>query len=134
MVAMLSAATAGCSGGGGGGGGAGSPTIPDAPPSDPPPSTPPSDPPATGTVVVNLTGNLSFDPPQVRIARGATIRWVNQVNLFHTITPDGHSEWTRQEMNDAGDAFEHAFNRSGTFRYFCEPHRAFGMIGTITVE
>ncbi|NIP59714.1 MAG: hypothetical protein GWM92_15470 [Gemmatimonadetes bacterium] len=81
-----------------------------------------------------MTTSLAFDPDDVTINVGDTVTWENEADIFHTITPDGHSEWTRQEMNDAGQQFQHTFNTPGTFDYFCEPHQAQGMVGTITVQ
>ncbi len=83
---------------------------------------------------ITLTTSLAFDPDDVTINVGDTVTWENEADIFHTITPDGHSEWTRQEMNDAGQQFQHTFNTPGTFDYFCEPHQAQGMVGTITVQ
>lgn len=83
---------------------------------------------------ITLTAGLAFDPPDVTIAVGDTVTWESEANIFHTITPDGHSEWTRQEMNSAGDTFTHTFDNAGTFDYFCEPHQAQGMVGSITVQ
>ena len=85
-------------------------------------------------VEVNLTSGLAFTPADLTIEVGTTVRWVNDAAMFHTITPDGHSEWSRQEMTSAGQTFEHTFGSEGTFPYYCEPHQAQGMAGTITVE
>lgn len=85
-------------------------------------------------VEVHLTSSRTFSPADLTIEAGTTVRWVNDAAIFHTITPDGHTEWTRQEMSSAGQTFEHTFSSEGTFPYFCEPHQAEGMTGTITVE
>ncbi len=84
--------------------------------------------------VINLTGALTFSPDDVTISPGTTVRWVNQTNLEHTVTPDGHSEWTEWETTASGQEFEHTFGTTGTFEYFCEPHLANGMTGVIRVE
>jgi plastocyanin len=59
---------------------------------------------------------------------------VNGASIFHTITPDGHSEWEEVSMNNEGDEFTHVFNTPGEYPYYCDPHRGAGMTGTITVE
>lgn len=87
-----------------------------------------------GVVEIHLTSGDRFDPSSVTISPGTTVRWINDIARFHTITPDGHSEWSRQEMTDAGQVFTHTFNNTGTFDYFCEPHESVGMVGTIIVE
>lgn len=85
-------------------------------------------------VVIELTSELTFSPDNVSIEPGTTVRWVNGADIFHTITPDEHDEWTRVEMDTADETFEHTFNTAGTFPYYCEPHLSAGMTGTIVVE
>lgn len=85
-------------------------------------------------VEIHLTSANLFDPSSLTIPVGTTVRWVNDITRLHTITPSGHSEWSRQEMTSAGQTFTHTFNAIGTFNYFCEPHESAGMTGTITVE
>ena len=88
----------------------------------------------SNVVQVNLTASLTFDPDSVKIAPGTVVRWVNGADIFHTVTPDGHSEWVRQEMSTTGETFEHTFDTAGSFPYFCEPHQGQGMTGIIVVE
>lgn len=88
----------------------------------------------SGTVPIELTANNTFSPDNVTITTGTTVEWTNGSATFHTITPDGHSEWQRVTMNQDGETFSHTFNTAGTFDYFCEPHQGAGMTGTITVQ
>jgi len=85
-------------------------------------------------VEVILTSSFTFSPSEVTISPGTTVRWVNAAAIYHTITPDGHSEWSAATVTQAGQTFEHTFQAAGTFPYYCEPHRALGMAGTITVQ
>ena len=87
----------------------------------------------SGVVEVAAMGDLTFSPADVTIEPGTTVRWVNNSDLFHTVTPDGHSEWSHQDLA-SGATFEHTFETEGTFPYYCEPHLSQGMTGTITVE
>ncbi len=107
-------------GGGGGGGGNGGPSGPgdDLPDGD-----------------VTLTGT-TFQPENLTVDRGTTVVWVNSVTVLHSITPDGHAEFSRVEVNQRGDTFQATFDEAGTFEYFCEFHGApgVGMHGTITVR
>ena len=52
---------------------------------------------------------------------------------FHTFTID---EIEIDEVVDGGQTtkFQISFDRPGVFRFYCIPHEAFGMVGTITVE
>ncbi|MGH7502445.1 MAG: cupredoxin domain-containing protein [Longimicrobiales bacterium] len=84
-------------------------------------------------VEVRLT-DFAFSPANIAINRGTRVRWINTTNTFHTVTPDGHSEWQRWPTSTAADTLEHTFTTAGDFAYFCEPHRTIGMVGAITVR
>ncbi len=84
--------------------------------------------------VITLTNGLTFSPSTVTISPGTTVRWVNGTSLSHTVTPAGHSEWSRWATSSQNQTFEHTFGSAGTFAYFCEPHQAAGMSGVITVQ
>lgn len=86
-----------------------------------------------GVEVIDLSGT-SFSRPQLTIPAGTTVRWVNKDGVFHTVTPDGHSEWSSASLNQQGQTFEHTFNSAGSFPYYCQPHKSAGMTGTITVQ
>ena len=88
----------------------------------------------SNTVEVHMTSGLRFDPAEVTIEPGTTVRWINDANIFHTITPDGHSAWSRATVSSAGETFSVTFNTEGVFPYYCEPHQSQGMTGTVTVE
>lgn len=98
--------------------------------------TDPGDPePPTGeATVIDLTSSLTFSQADVTVSAGTTVRWVNQANITHTVTPDGHTEWTEWVTDTSGQSFEHTFDEVGVYAYYCEPHRADGMTGVIRVE
>lgn len=75
-----------------------------------------------------------FSPASLTVQEGESVEWIHVGGNFHTITPDGHSEWERQGFPTGSDPFVHTFNSAGTYEYFCEPHVNEGMVGTITVE
>lgn len=83
---------------------------------------------------VDATADFTFNPSSLNIDAGTEVRWMNASAVLHTVTPDGHSEWTRVELGDQGDIFVHAFTDPGTYEYFCEPHVGQGMTGTIIVN
>lgn len=88
----------------------------------------------TGNIVEVTLTNYEFTPGDLTIEPGTTVQWVNQTNTFHTITPDGHSEWTEGTVSQTGDTFTHTFDTEGTFPYYCNPHRSLGMTGSVTVQ
>ncbi|MGK7311851.1 MAG: plastocyanin/azurin family copper-binding protein [Candidatus Longimicrobiales bacterium M2_2A_002] len=89
--------------------------------------------PDANVVEVTLT-NFEFTPGDLTIEPGTTVRWVNQTSTFHTVTPDGHSEWTESSLSEVGETFTHTFDTEGTFPYYCSPHRDLGMTGSVTVQ
>ena len=85
-------------------------------------------------VEVLLTQTLTFEPNEVTIAPGTTVRWVNVAPVYHTITPEGHDEWIQATLQEAGETFEHTFQNAGVFPYYCDVHQDVGMVGTIIVQ
>ncbi|MFC7230941.1 plastocyanin/azurin family copper-binding protein [Saliphagus sp. GCM10025308] len=37
-------------------------------------------------------------------------------------------------LSDEGETFEHTFDETGTFTYYCSPHVSMGMKGAVVVE
>lgn len=83
---------------------------------------------------IQAQDNLTFDRPNVSISAGTAVRWTNVGIMLHTVTPDGHSEWSAASLGSNGSTFTHTFDTPGTYEYYCEPHLSNGMTGTITVN
>ena len=98
-------------------------------------------------MIVETAGTtFRFDPAEITIPVGTTVRWVNRSEPRHTSTAD--PEWETPQspvilppgamiwrtpflrMNDSGT---HTFTVPGEYQYFCETHGPYGMIGNITV-
>ncbi len=82
---------------------------------------------------------FAFAPATLIVPRGATVRWVNDREVFHTITfsdsPDVRvaNGTFEQSVFRAGDTAAFALSAPGTYFYFCQPHAAF-MFGSVTVR
>lgn len=110
------------------------------------------------TQTVEMTDELVFAPDSISIAPGDTIVWENVGSVGHSVTayedevPDGatyfasggfESESEARNAYTAGDpesgdiaggeSFEHTFETEGEYEYFCIPHEAAGMVGSVTV-
>jgi len=71
--------------------------------------------------------NSVFSPSSLEVNINATVTWVNDDNMVHTVTADNGSF-------DSGDIapgakFNYTFTNTGTFSYHCVHHS--GMTGTI---
>jgi plastocyanin len=88
-------------------------------------------------VTVGPGGELVFDPEELSISTGTTVRWVwdsDTHNVVPTSQPEGANWEGYPEISDAGTEYEHTFETAGTYEYICEPHESAGMAGSITVE
>lgn len=93
-----------------------------------------------------MDNQLNFVPDTVRIEVRETVEWRNTSFLVHTVTadpdtaaraeharlPEGAEPFHSGNM-DPKTSWSHTFEVPGTYRYFCIPHEAAGMLGTIIV-
>jgi plastocyanin len=84
---------------------------------------------AAGAAVVRIA-NLSFDAKVIRVRAGATVRWVNQDQLQHSVTADNGG--FDSGLIDPGHAYQRVFDRPGDYAYHCTPHPF--MTGHVIVE
>lgn len=75
-----------------------------------------------------------FSPVAIRIDAGTTVvwEWTGQGGTHNVEHNDG--EFQSELYSEEGETFEHTFDDSGNYRYFCNPHRANGMLGGVAVE
>jgi len=95
----------------------------------------------TQEVTVGPGGELVFDPDELEITPGTTVRWVwdsNNHNIVVDEQPEG-AGWEGTEGGpgttyNTGHTYTHTFETTGTYEYACEPHRSAGMLGTVIVS
>ena len=103
---------------------------------------------SAGAHRVEMNDQLLFDPEQLTLRVGETVRWRNVGAVSHTSTcdegeanqseehvqrPEGAESWNSGLVN-TDDEFERTFEVPVEYTYFCIPHEAAGMIGYLTVE
>ena len=103
---------------------------------------------ATSSVVIKLgDAPPMYEPANVTIKVGETVEWLNNGGLVHSVTavpaeasspkdvalPGGAATFDSGFM-PPGSKFQYTFTVPGTYRYFCVPHEALGMIGTVVVK
>lgn len=93
------------------------------------------------SVTVGPGGELTFDPSSLTISAGTEVTWTwdsSGHNIVVASQPD-EASWqgtpgSEDELYDEGYTYSHSFDPTGTYEYYCQPHRSAGMTGTITVE
>ena len=103
--------------------------------------------PGTPAAPVELTihmKNFKFDPASVEVAPGSTVTWVNDDDVYHTVTSDEASGPLQSPNVEKSQTYAYTFASEGTFNYHCTPHAArdtsghgplySGMTGTVKVS
>lgn len=79
------------------------------------------------TVVIN---DFSYEPKNVVVTAGESVRFVNKDDEAHTVTLRGGG--FDSGGLDTGDTWTYRFTRPGKYAYFCSLHPF--MTGTVTVR
>jgi plastocyanin len=97
----------------------------------------------THTVGMHTDGSsYYFDPVGLYVEPGDTVKWViesgshsttsysqGNPNASNTLIPKGADGWDSGVI-DSG-SFSHTFTTTGTYDYYCIPHKTLGMVGRI---
>jgi plastocyanin len=83
---------------------------------------------ATNVITID---NFTFTPPELTVAVGTTVKWVNHDDIPHSVV-NKDKVFRSKAALDTDDSFYYTFASAGTFDYFCglHPH----MVGKITVK
>jgi len=89
------------------------------------------------TVRVGAEGNgggFAFGPPAVRVDPGTTLvwEWTGSGGLHNVVAENGDFDSGSPVSGDTA-TFSHTVSGTGTWRYYCNPHRALGMKGVVVV-
>ena len=73
--------------------------------------------------------NMAYSNPNLQVAAGTKVTWVNNDNMTHTVTADNNSF-------DSGDigmggTYSYTFTSTGTYAYHCKYHSS--MTGVVVV-
>ncbi len=84
--------------------------------------------PASGVMEISIV-DFNFDPAEMEVPVGTTVRWTNNDSFDHNVKADDGT--FESETLGGGDTFEFTFETAGTFAYICGIHPS--MQGMITV-
>lgn len=78
-------------------------------------------PPAQG--VNNVKVKLfQYQPGRIQVKAGTTVTWVNEDEIFHTITADMKSGGFDAPLDSKGKSFSFTFSQPGIYSYYCDRH------------
>lgn len=96
---------------------------------------------------VRMTQSQTFEPKTITVKTGDTVVWKNVSDMTHSVTDvsslapsaaDAAAPPNAKEFNYGliapGKQYSHTFTVPGTYKYFCMPHEAVGMLGTVIVS
>jgi plastocyanin len=83
---------------------------------------------ATNVITID---NFTFTPPELTVAVGTTVKWVNHDDIPHSVV-NKDKVFRSKAALDTDDSFSYTFASAGTFDYFCglHPH----MVGKVIVK
>jgi plastocyanin len=82
---------------------------------------------ATNVITID---NFTFTPPELTVAVGTTVKWVNHDDIPHLVV--NKDKAFRSKALDTDDSFSYTFASAGTFDYFCALHPQ--MVGKVIVK
>ncbi len=91
----------------------------------------------TEVVEVGPDGNYVFDPEELTVSTGTTVRfvWLSATHNVAVTSQPEDADWSGHDtIEDRGFSFEHTFEVPGRYEYVCTPHRGQGMTGAVVVE
>ena len=83
-----------------------------------------------GKTVEITISNFTFAPPEITIAPGTTVKWINQDDIPHLVAEKNLA--FKSQALDTNDSFSFTFSAPGEVEYYCvlHPH----MTGKIIVK
>jgi amicyanin len=64
--------------------------------------------------------NFTFTPPELMVAVGTTVKWLNHDDIPHNVVEKNKA--FRSKVLDTDDSYSFTFASAGTFDYFCGLH------------
>lgn len=101
---------------------------------------------STTVQMVTEGSDYYFDPIGLFVEPGTTVTWQNESGSHSataykegngpaTVTriPESAEAWDSGILTEQGATYQYRFDTTGTYDYFCTPHKTLGMVGRIVV-
>jgi len=80
---------------------------------------PAEQPQAKTRVMVKL---FQYQPERLQVKAGTTVSWVNDDEIFHTVTVDSKDRSFDAPLDGKGKSFSFTFTQPGIYSYYCDRH------------
>lgn len=75
--------------------------------------------PPASTVAIKL---FQYQPGRLQVKAGTTVTWVNDDEIFHTVTVDSKDKSFDAPLDGKGKIFSFTFSKPGLYTYYCDRH------------
>jgi plastocyanin len=83
-------------------------------------------------VVAVSIDNFKFEPAELTVPVGTTVKWTNRDDVPHTATSKDEPRTFDSKSLDTDDSYSFTFTKPGTYSYYCKVHTH--MTATIIVK
>jgi plastocyanin len=71
----------------------------------------------------NVTIKLfQYQPRRIEVQAGTTVTWVNEDEIFHTVTTEKRERGFDAPLDGKGKKFTFTFSQPGIYTYYCDRH------------
>ena len=74
---------------------------------------------AGSAVTVKL---FQYQPGRIQVKAGTTVTWVNEDEIYHTVTAEKKDSGFDAPLDGKGKSFSYTFFQPGIYAYHCERH------------
>jgi plastocyanin len=65
---------------------------------------------------------FQYQPGRILVKAGTTVTWVNDDEIFHTVTAEEKKGSFYAALDGKGKSFSFTFSQPGTYAYYCDRH------------
>ncbi|MDO9707749.1 cupredoxin domain-containing protein [Paracraurococcus lichenis] len=78
--------------------------------------------PARAAAAEVVIDDFAFQPAELRVAPGTTVRWTNREDSPHNVVSQETPRLFRSRLMEAGESFAFTFDQPGEHAYYCALH------------